>query len=283
MNLIYNGIFKKIGFFFIKMHRKITRPSFAKKEDIFLLMRYWLRNGHYNSDIIDKEKIKNMDLNIKFPKTYYKHGDNDISWVDKNKNYVLKHSNGSNFVKIISGKDITLKLLLKYRKKWNKKANHFGYFQDEYQYLKNKGDFFVEEFLQGDIIDYKIHYFNQKEYSYLLCQGKKNNRKFYEYDNNFNSIPDDTNGLICPKISDENKRIFLKCLQKTNEIKNQIGNHYFRIDFYYVQGQLYLGEITLSNSAGRFFNKWKMPKENFKKSEERYFWFLNNYKKTNKI
>lgn len=283
MDLIYNPIFKKIGFFFIKMHRKITRPNFAKKEDIFFVMRKWLKKGAYNSEIVDKEKIKNMGLNVNFPKTYYRHGDVDISWVDPNKKYVVKHSNGSNFVKVVSGKIITLKFLHKLRNKWNRKANNFGYFQDEFQYVKNTGDIFVEEFLGKNIIDYKIHYFNSSEYSFLLCRGEKPNRKFYEYDKHFNPVPDDTYGLMAQPITLENRKIFLECLKKTEELKNQLGNHYFRIDFFSVNKKLYLGEITLSNSAGRLFSKRRLPKENYEKAKNRFKWFLKNYKLINKM
>lgn len=282
--LIYNPINKFIGNKVLFAIRRMHRSKFAASKgnnDIFFLMRQWIAKKEYNPTLVDKYRMKELFPMVATPKnlfTFNSKGD-VVGKVPTSGKVVLKHNSGAHFVKIVDVSEINKAMLSKQFKKWYLKGKYYGYFLKEDQYLGMDAVCFGEEYLGENVSDYKVHYFDENNYSFLVVQDRFIDRKFKEYDSNFESKPNDVDGNIYP-ISEEEKITLKQCLDMTKKAKEVVGNYYFRSDFFMVNNKLYLGEITLTNSAGKVYQSKNQNNEDVKKAE---MWFVENYKRINRL
>lgn len=98
--------------------------------------------------------------------------------------------------------------------------------------------------------DYKLMCFNGKVEYIQLHTDRFNNHNSYLYDKNgnpteFNNVGNEKDNLTAPKLSQE-------IINKMINLAEQIASDFIhvRVDFYYVDEQIYFGELTLYDGAG---------------------------------
>ncbi len=170
--------------------------------------------------------------------------------------FVLKSNNGSGTVKIIRDK---------HKEDWGKlqklckfwlSANHYETSQ-EWQYKNMKPCIICEKLMttnDGKLpFDYKLHFFNGKlEFVYCSVDREgKNNRNIYDAEWN----PLYFALIRKSKYRDDLRGAEIECPQSFEQMKKigeEIAKNFkcVRVDFYDVDGKLYMGEITLHHGSG---------------------------------
>lgn len=131
--------------------------------------------------------------------------------------------------------------------------NNFYYISREWPYKEVKPRLIIEENLTRNGAtpkDYKLMCFNGKVKYIQLHDGRFTDHKSYLYTvsgkvTEFNNVGNEEDNLYAPKLDMEviNKMITLA------EILSKDFLH-IRVDFYYVDDQIYFGELTLYDGAG---------------------------------
>ena len=202
----------------------------------------------------DKYEVKNWlvnklgkDYSIKTLGVWDKFDDIDFdSLPDK---FVLKANHGSGWNVIVKDKSKIDKSDLKKKfDDWMSKDFSFiDGFQMHYQYIKRK--ILAEEFIESPkgLIDYRIHCYNgvPKDIWIDLYSGTKNHiRSIYDINYNKQDVVctwPDAGNIDKPKNYDLMVEISKKVSQ---EFK------FVRVDFYEVDGRLYIGELTFTPLSG---------------------------------
>ena len=175
------------------------------------------------------------------------------------KKFVLKCTNGSGAVMICNDKNkFDINKAKCEMKKWLKDK----YYKEkkEYQYKNIKNRIIIEKYLEdksGSLIDYKIYCFKGVPMYYGVFYDRYIDKKidFYNADGkkmeNVNTchIP---NSTIVEPFDDRIKKM-LNLSKKLSKIFTEV-----RVDFYYVNGKIYFGELTFTDGAGS--DPW-YPKE----------------------
>lgn len=109
---------------------------------------------------------------------------------------------------------------------------------------------FAEELLlpaSGEIVDYKFYCYNGECKHFLVCKDRKTKTKYINYDLDFNCLALSERSYI-----DENKyqpdENFYKMLEMANKLSKPFP--LVRVDFYDVDGRIYVGELTFSPGGG---------------------------------
>ncbi|MEC0344791.1 ATP-grasp fold amidoligase family protein [Peribacillus frigoritolerans] len=175
----------------------------------------------------------------------------EIDWESLPNKFILKctHGSGSNVICIDKDK-LDKKAAIKKLDKWMKK--NWYWFGREWPYLNVKPRIVCEKYMVDEsgkeLKDYKIFCFNGEpkiiQVDYNRFKGHKRNL----YDTDWNYIPA---SLQYP--TDSNVKI--KKPEKLNEmleLARTLSKDYphVRIDFYYINGKIYFGEITFYHGAG---------------------------------
>lgn len=194
-----------------------------------------------------------MDLCIPILKIY--DTINEINWDELPKQFVMKCNHGSGMNIIVKDKS-TLNIndaKTKLQKFMNDDfAFHVGY---EMHYHDIPHKIFVEEYKNdghGDLIDYKFICFNGTP-KYCQVIGGRNDatRHLNYYDMNFNFV--DLSRIDFPnnrKIHDV-KPVNFDLMREYSKILSE-DFKLVRVDFYEIDGKLYLGELTFTPGAGFF-------------------------------
>ena len=122
---------------------------------------------------------------------------------------------------------------------------NYGIIGFEYQYLNIKKKIFAEPLLDKEIIDYKFSCFNG-EPKLIRVKTNKNGKKIYNiYYTNWtaSNIEIDNNNYITADIFKKPKN-YEKMLEYSRILSSDFC--YCRVDFYEVNGTLFLGEITFT-------------------------------------
>ena len=212
----------------------------------------------YKSKIVDKirlheysTKILGKDICVPILKVY--ENSNDIDLDELPNKFVLKCNHGSQMNIICKNKNnfnlTQAKILLN---NWmNINYAEYGF---EFQYLNTKKKIFAETFLIDNIEDYKIYCFHG-EPKFIRVQKKDNNGNKINnyYDLNW-ELTDIETGLqhfyrdpnyIFEK--PKNLNLMIKYAKKLS-----FEFVFVRVDFYNINGTIYLGELTFTPSNGRF-------------------------------
>lgn len=109
--------------------------------------------------------------------------------------------------------------------------------------------------LDGEIIDYKFYCYNGKCRHFLICKDRKTKTKYINYDLNFNCIKLSPNSYVT--------KDKFKCNKNFNimlEIAEKLAKPFplVRVDFYDVDGKIYVGELTFSPGGGfnTYYEEW---------------------------
>lgn len=207
----------------------------------------------YKSNIVDKiklseysKKILGKDICIPILKIY----DNvdEINLNELPNQFVLKCNHGSGYNIFCKNKNqFNLQEAKNLLNKWMN--TNYGILGKEFQYFFIKKKIFASPYL-GDLIDYKVHCFNGKPKFIAAKKSLNINEHKYVYnyyDVNWN-LTDIEYGLSSyirdPNICIEkpkNLDLILKYAEKLSE-----EFVFVRVDFYEINGKIYLGELTFT-------------------------------------
>ena len=187
-----------------------------------------------------------------------------INWDELPNKFVLKCNHGSGMNIIVKDKSKLDKgAAISKLNKWM--TNDFSMrngFEAHYHDIKHK--IFAEEYKENKsdgLFDYKFWCFNGEPKFYTINDGNGHGKWMKFYDMKQNVLP--------YKRTDFTGEPSIKVPQPTNfeqmaEIAKKLASKFtfVRVDFYEVDGQIYLGELTFT--PGAFFFKYVNPADNLK-------------------
>lgn len=193
-----------------------------------------------------KEKIGEQYL-LKLFGVYY--DVKDIKYEDLPQQFVLNTNHGSNWIIICSDKQkLDFKYSLKLLKGWM--SINFFYYNREWPYKYVKPCILCEEYIGTEDgtppLDYKFMCFGGEPKFIEVDSGRFKQRHRNVYDLEWNSMPvriscdPNPEGFKKPEKLDE----MIDIAKKLSE-----GFEHVRVDFYYVKGKIYFGELTFYQAA----------------------------------
>ena len=131
----------------------------------------------------------------------------------------------------------------------------------------------IEEYLEaksGGIDDYKFYCYNGTCRHFLVCKDRGDETKYINYDMNFDCILPSPNSYKAEGKC-ENPDVIRKMIEIAEKLAKPFP--FVRVDFYYVDGRMYIGELTFYPGGGynTYLRKWderfgsylQLPEANF--------------------
>ena len=209
----------------------------------------------YKSKIVDKillheysKKVLGKDICVPIIKIY--ETIDDINFNELPNKFVLKCNHGSGMNIICNDKS---KLnITKTRYLLNKWMNaNYGFQNSEFQYINIKKKIFAEKFLKNDIEDYKFYCFHGEpkfirvQKNMVKGKGKINN--YYDLNWKLNDIE---TGLPLfyrkPEVIFKKPKNFDLMINYAKKLSEEFV--FVRVDFYNLNGEIFLGELTFTPS-----------------------------------
>ena len=200
----------------------------------------------------------------------YGHWDNpyDIDFDTLPNEFVLKANNGCGTVMIVRDKSqLDIRATQTTLKKWLKRP--FGYWGAQKHYLSIKPCIIAEQLLKQDesekefsphsIADYKVWCFKGKpECVWVAMNRKPRHLNMSLFDQDWEAMPQH---LVSTSHYEYNKNIIVprpNCLEKMLNIASIISEPFdeVRVDFYVVNNQPVIGELTFTTGYGYFTDKY---------------------------
>ena len=212
----------------------------------------------YKSKLVDKikvheysKKVLGKDICVPIIKIYK--NVNEINFDELPNKFVLKTNHGAAMNVIVSDKSkLNIEEAKKNLNSWIKR--NFGLEGGEFQYINVERKIFAETFLKEGIEDYKIYCFHGEpkmvrvqKVNDIKSTTKKKINNFYTLDWQLTDIETGRPGFYRdPKVSFEKPPHFDLMLSYARKLSAEFA--FVRIDFYDVNGKVYLGEMTFSPS-----------------------------------
>ena len=107
----------------------------------------------------------------------------------------------------------------------------------------------------GEIIDYKFYCYNGICRHFLVCKDRKTKTKYINFDLNFNCIKLSPNSYVTEE-KFEKPPTFQTMLQIAEKLAKPFP--LVRVDFYDIDGKIYVGELTFSPGGGfnTYYEDW---------------------------
>ena len=212
----------------------------------------------YKSKLVDKikvheysKKVLGKDICVPIIKIYQ--NVNEINFDELPNQFVLKTNHGAAMNVIVSDKSkLNREEAKKNLNSWIKR--NFGLEGGEFQYINVERKIFAETFLKEGIEDYKIYCFHGvpkmvrvQKVNDLKSTTKKKINNFYSLDWKLTDIETGRPGFYRdPKVTFEKPPHLELMLSYARKLSAEFA--FVRIDFYDVNGKVYLGEMTFSPS-----------------------------------
>lgn len=175
----------------------------------------------------------------------------EINFESLPQKFVLKCTHGCGFNIICKDKsELNIEDAKSKLNKWL--HTDFGAEAGEIQYSKIKPKIICEEFLDAldtDVpIDYKIHCFNGKPKFVLACVDRYKDLSLLFYDFEWNRLEYQSKSYYSEKKATKPKN-----LNEMIDISKKIAKDFkfVRVDFFEIEGKVYIGELTFTPNAGR--------------------------------
>ena len=213
-----------------------------------------------------REFIHNKGLDHVLPKLYgHWYNSKEIDYNMLPNSFVLKTTNGCGQVLIVKDKTkLDIQQTTTLLNKWMKLK--YGYIDGQIHYSRIKPSIIAEEFLHDNsdlnndtaLIDYKLWCINGEPIFFLIITdrvilGPNRGYSLCAYDLQWNNI---TTKILNEKKCHLSKRHIDKpqCLEEMIEIAKVVSSNFqeVRVDFYQVNGKVYLGEMTFTTAYGYF-------------------------------
>ena len=217
----------------------------------------------YKSTISDKIRVheyskKKLGKDICVPIIKIYKDANEIKLNELPNKFVLKCNHGSGMNILCSNKSkFDIEHAKKSLSRWVK--IDYGFRNNEFQYINIERKIFAEKYLGENIADYKFYCFNGNP-KYIRVQKKLNiNSKINNYYDLDWNLTDIETGLPHfyrkPEIKFERPKQLELMIQYAKKLSDEFA--FVRVDFYNINGNIYLGELTFSpsNNKMRLKNK----------------------------
>lgn len=237
------------------IRRRKIRDNFitCDQDDPYFIFRENIKKNKNASLLADKLKIKKIVSDIvAVPKTVWEYGQQPFK---NTESLILKSNTSSGYNKIIKAGKFNQNIANKYNIKWSKsKFDGLSNGQNHYYDIEYK--IYLEELIGDNPKDYKVHLFNDDTYMFFLTENRyKKDKIQMNYDMNFNVIPmgisvnEGNRGLTV-----EEKEAFKRMVSISKKIRSKLKiPTYARYDYYFENGKIYFGEITLSHNGGSMY------------------------------
>ena len=189
----------------------------------------------------------------------------DIVWDSLPNQFVLKWNHDSGSIVICKNKDTFDRAAAIEKLRYGAKVNGFWYGR-EWPYKGVKPLLLAEPYLEDskthELRDYKVFAFNGVVKMMLIAsdrQKKGESVKFDYFDINGNQLNIVNDHPQAPKIP-ELPQSFKKMIELTEKLSQ--GFPHLRVDFYEVEGRIYIGEFTFYHGSGLM--SWKPDEWNYK-------------------
>ena len=238
--------------------RGIIKPNLTTIQDKlnYLLVH---ESPEYKTKIADKILLHDFSINklgkdICVPIIKIYNDSNDINLEELPNKFVLKCNHGSGMNILCSNKtNFDINRAKFQLNKW--KNINYGLMTNEFQYINIKRKIFAEEFLKENIEDYKIYCFHgipkfiRVQQKLEETHSKINN--YYDLDWKLTDIETGLRGFVRRPDIAFKKPINLDLMIKYSKILSE-DFAFVRVDFYDINGKIYLGEMTFSPSNINF-------------------------------
>lgn len=207
---------------------------------------------------VDKLEFKKYAASVgvkTFPNlaVYSQKDSNMFSFDNLPRDYIIKSNKGSGRNIIVRDGKVDREKVLSEIKNWGK---IFHKSEPQYEYIKPK--IFVEPLIYPIPQDIKVFYYNGKPVTIEIDVGRFTNhtRNYYDTEGNLMKMKhnnyDNTKKGSKTILDDIKKHDKLGELIKiTDKLAKGVSLNLFRVDIYYVGGEFYGGEITLTAGAGK--------------------------------
>ena len=211
----------------------------------------------YKSKIVDKigvheyaKKVLGKDICVPILKIY--NDANEINFDELPNQFVLKNNHGCGMNIIVNDKSkLNFEDAKNTLNKW--KNDNFGVAAGEFQYINVNKKIFAETFLKDNIEDYKIYCFHG-EPKLIRVQKKVEPRKINNYYTLDWKLTDIETGLDNfyrdPNIIFEKPKKLELMIEYAKKLSAEFV--FVRVDFYYFNDIIYLGEMTFTPSNLNF-------------------------------
>ena len=211
----------------------------------------------YKSKIVDKigvheyaKKVLGKDICVPILKIY--NDANEINFDELPNQFVLKNNHGCGMNIIVNDKSkLNFEDAKNTLNKW--KNDNFGVDAGEFQYINVNKKIFAETFLKDNIEDYKIYCFHG-EPKLIRVQKKVESRKinnYYTLDWKLTDIETGLNNFYRdPNIIFEKPKKLELMIEYAKKLSAEFV--FVRVDFYYFNDIIYLGEMTFTPSNLNF-------------------------------
>lgn len=163
--------------------------------------------------------------------------------------FVLKCNHDSGSVRIVDKKEINRSQLDSLKEDYRYfLKRRYAYVGFELHYDLIKPRILAEKYMGGNISDYKFFCFGGEPFCVAVHYDRKQGHKCNIYDMDWKLLPFVTN--------DKNGKAEVKCPPDFAEMKElarvlSVGYDHVRVDFYYIDGRIYFGEMTFTPAGGR--------------------------------
>ena len=211
----------------------------------------------YKSKIVDKigvheyaKKVLGKDICVPILKIY--NDANEINFDELPNQFVLKNNHGCGMNIIVNDKSkLNFEDAKNTLNKW--KNDNFGVAAGEFQYINVNKKIFAETFLKDNIEDYKIYCFHG-EPKLIRVQKRVQSRKINNYYTLDWKLTDIETGLDNfyrdPNIIFEKPKKLELMIEYAKKLSAEFV--FVRVDFYYFNDIIYLGEMTFTPSNLNF-------------------------------
>lgn len=239
--------------------KKMGKGVDLKNPKTFTEKLQWLKlydSNHLKTFCADKITIHDYckmklgkDICIPILNTY--NSPNDIEWNKLPNKFVIKCNHGSGYNIIVEDKNsIDKEKICALLNKWLKE--NYGLIGYELHYCLITPKILIEEYKQSknqkDLIDYKLFCFNGEPKFWQIITDRRDNEKISHYDMFWNYAP----------FYDWKKYNSVDNIEKPEKYKEMIDIakkiakdfKFVRVDFYIIDSQIYLGELTFTPADG---------------------------------
>jgi|SRR5690554_5756988 len=242
----------------IKFRKKLDLKNPATLNEKIL----WLKLNRYsNNNLITqcadkfevREYVKQKGLEHILNELYFCYDHyNQIDYSTFPNEFVLKLNHAAGYNLICRDKNkLSEYQLLKKVKKWFK--SDFWKIRSELNYKNIKKKIIIEKLLldsQGNLpLDYKVYCFHGKPYATMVCIDRhEDGIKFLYYDENWSIMPLSYDSIQNPNIKVEKPVNYDLMIEYARILSSDFP--FVRVDFYYIKGAIFFGELTFTPSAG---------------------------------
>lgn len=185
---------------------------------------------------------------------------NQIDWEKLPNKFVIKCNHGSHMNFIVKDKTkVNKNTILSKIDKWLKIDFGSGKFADskgdniEYHYSLIKPKIVIEKYMNDghdDLIDYKFLCFNgQPKYCQIISDRHNSKKRLNYYDMDFNFVNISRTDFKANSKMIDSKPENFELMKKYAEILSSEFK-FVRVDFYEINGEVYLGELTFTPAIG---------------------------------